>query len=194
MSDQPTEVQAPMEGQTSPENEPAPPTESDTDWKAEAEKWKGLARKHETNWKAASSERDKLAQAQMTESEKAIEEARAEGRQAALSEVGRDLATAHLAAQAAKAGVTIPQGLAAVMDVSRLLNEDGMPDEAAISSLVDSFASSTPTAPAYSQGLGIGPQGSTPGQITRDDLKRMSPQEINKARQEGRLNHLISGG
>jgi Skp family chaperone for outer membrane proteins len=86
-------------------------------------------------------------------------------------------------------------------DVARLLNradivfgDDGSPTN--ISDVVDSLLKAKP----YLVTGGAGPvdQGARGGgvqadQLTRDDLKNMKPDEIVKARQEGRLDTLMQG-
>lgn len=63
--------------------QPPEPAEGDgTDWKAEAEKYKALSRKHETRAKAnakAASELEQVKASQLSEQEKAVEAARREG-------------------------------------------------------------------------------------------------------------------
>lgn len=187
-----------------PTNVPDPasvdPTNTDTvtleSLQEQVNKWKALSRKHEAQEKANLAELETLRQAQMSDAEKAIDQAKAEGRSSALSEVGTRLATAELKAAAATAGVAIPEGLSELLDVSKLLGEDGNPDSTAITALVGSFTPTTPPPPTFSQNVGVGPQGtnSVPGQLTRDDLKRMTPTEINKARKDGLLNTLLAGG
>jgi hypothetical protein len=100
-------------------------------------KWKALSRQNEDNYKAVSKERDDLKASQMTDAEKAIEAARTEGRNSALSEVGTDLVTAEMALQAATAGVTLPS--AEYLNVSKFLGEDGRPNKEAVKSFVESL-------------------------------------------------------
>lgn len=63
-------------------------TATEPDWKAEAEKWKGLARKHEDQWKANAgkvAEYDKLVEASKTDQQRLEDRATsAEGRVAGL--------------------------------------------------------------------------------------------------------------
>jgi hypothetical protein len=176
------------------------PTVTDTEsieyYKAQADKWKNLSRKHEQTWKETSKENETLRQSLMTDQEKALEAAKAEGRSAALSEVGRRLAAAELRVAAATAGVALPEAVAGLLDVSQLLAADGTPDTDAINTLVGSLGSVKPPAPTFAQNTGVGPQGSTgqQGQLTQDDLKRMTPAQINQARKDGLLNNLMFGG
>jgi hypothetical protein len=100
-------------------------------------KWKNLSRQNEKKWEEASAERDQLKQSSMTDAEKAIEAARTEGRNSALSEVGTDLVTAEMALQAATAGVTLPP--AEYLNVSKFLGEDGRPNKEAVKSFVETL-------------------------------------------------------
>lgn len=104
---------------------------------ADRDKWKAMSRQNEKKWEDASAERDQLKQSQMTDAEKAIEAARTEGRNSALSEVGTDLVTAEMALQAATAGVTLPS--AEYLNVSKFLGEDGRPNKEAVKSFVESL-------------------------------------------------------
>lgn len=176
-----TEVQPPA-------GESAPTIES---LQADVDKWKALSRTNEKRWNDASSELDTLRQSQMSDAEKAIEAAKAEGRTSALAEVGTRLVEAELRAQAASAGAELPS--ADFLNLNRFLSSDGSVDTDA----VNTFVSSLPKpagAPAFRQDLGLGRQGGdAAGQLTRDDLSRMTPSEINKARKDGRLDSLLRG-
>ncbi|MFI0553416.1 hypothetical protein [Streptomyces scabiei] len=176
-------------GQQSTETPPAP-TPTVESLQAEIDKWKALSRTNEQRWKDASAERDQFKQASMTDAEKALEAARAEGRTAALSEVGTRLAEAELRALAASAGVDLPP--AEFLNMSRFVN-DGQVNADALSEFVSSLPKRD-APPAFRQDIGLGRQGS-PGanQLTRADLANMTPAEINKARQEGRLDSLLRG-
>lgn len=72
-----------------------------TDWKAEAEKWKDLSRKHEQQAKANSRELDKLRTASMSDQDKAVEEARKAAREEAATAFNRRLVQAEVRAAAA---------------------------------------------------------------------------------------------
>ncbi|MGK5496385.1 hypothetical protein [Streptomyces sp. URMC 125] len=158
---------------------------------AEVDKWKALSRTNEKRWHDASSEVEKLRQAQMTDAERALEQARTEGRQSALSEVGARLVDAELRAQAATAGVQLPP--AEFINTAKFLNEDGTPNSELISQFVSSIPKPT-AGPEFSQDIGLGRQGSPiAGQLTREDLSRMTPAEIVAARKEGKLDALMRG-
>lgn len=171
------------------------PTSSAPDLATEVEKWRSLARKHEQNWKAVSTERDELKAATLTDAEKAIQQAREEGRKEGRAESSLTAAAAKLEAYAATNGVNLPSNVADYLDPSRLLDADGRPDMVAIAAFVDPFKPAPVKQPAFPQNVGIGPQGGgqNSAQLTRDDLQRMSATEINEARREGRLNQLMFG-
>ncbi|GII83287.1 hypothetical protein Ssi03_12770 [Sphaerisporangium siamense] len=187
---------------TPPANDPAtPPTPAPnqevgsevTDWKAEAEKWKHFARTHETNWKKASGEVEELRKAHMTDAERAVADARAQGAREALESVVQQRAQDRLDVAASKAGVDLTP-VKELLDVNKFI-ADGAVNETAISEFVARFSETAPKGPRFAQGLGIGPQGDqrTAGQLSRADLKGMSPREVAQAQKEGRLDALMRG-
>jgi hypothetical protein len=125
----------------------------------------------------------------MSEADKAVAEAEARGRQAALAEIEAERVQLKLAAAAAKAGV--PDEVLAIVDPHKLLTESGDINAEALAALAPPARKFTKSAAE----LGIGPQssGGTAGQLTRADLKRMSPAQIQKARSEGKLDALMLG-
>jgi hypothetical protein len=157
------------------------PTETDApDLAAEAEKWKALARKNEQRAKenAEKAKRfDEFEEAQKTEQQKLTERAeRAE--QALLAAESARLR----ASIAAKHGV--PEAL-----LSGSTEEDL---EAAAEALV-AFKGTQPTTPSSDgQGRQGDPIDGQAKQITSiDELKKLSPEEVNKARRDGRLDGLL---
>lgn len=173
---------ASAEGTTVEAGAPQAPTVESL--RAEVDKWKSL-------WKDASAERDQLKNTGMSDADKAIEAARAEARNAVLSEYGTRLADAELRAQAAKAGVGLPS--AEFLNMAAFVGDDGSVN----SDVIGSFISSLPkpdTGPEFDQGLGLGRQGgSGVQQLTRDGLARMTIKEINTARKAGQLDALMLG-
>jgi hypothetical protein len=158
---------------------------------AEVDKWKALSRKNEDRFKATSAELDQFRQESMSDADKAIEAAKAEGRNAALAEVGTRIADAELRAQAAAAGVELPS--AEFLNMSRFIGSDGSVDSDAVTAFVSSLPKPA-AGPAFRQDIGLGRQGGqAPGQLTRDDLSRMTPSEINTARKEGKFDALLRG-
>ncbi|WP_143658558.1 hypothetical protein [Streptomyces sp. IMTB 2501] len=158
---------------------------------AEIDKWKALSRKNEDRFKQASTELEGFRQSQMTDTEKAIEAAKVEARNAALSEVGTKLVNAELRAASSAAGVPLPG--AEYLNLDSFVGEDGSPDSARIEAFVSSLPKPN-SAPSYAQNIGLGRQGSpAAGQLTREDLSRMSPREINEARKAGKCDALMRG-
>lgn len=165
---------------------PPPPT-SDTDWKAEAEKWKTMAQKHESKWKAAApavKELETLRQQSMSETEKAVAAAKAEGRAQALAEVGGQLVTAQIRGMAQ--GRLAPKALDAMierLDVRAFLGDDGTVDHDAIASFVESIAPPAPTPDESGDNqrwpdLGQGQQGTPP--LNASGLERALTQAVNR--------------
>lgn len=139
---------------------------------ADRDKWKSLSRSNEDKWKSASEERDKLKEAQMTDQEKALEAARAEGRNSALSEVGLDLVNAEMAIQAATVGVTLPS--AEYLNVSKFLGEDGRPNKEAVKSFVESLPKAKEEKEIFPDLQGAGKQSGGAGEITTMDPSELA--------------------
>lgn len=131
-----------------PAPEAAPETESDpAALAAELDKWKAQARKHEERAKAnaeAAKELEKVRQAAMSDTEKAVEIARQQARQEAIAEFGGELVAEAVRAAVAGRGVD-PEALLEGLDPARFLTEDGRPDRDAIASWVDRIAPKTTT-------------------------------------------------
>lgn len=172
----------------------SPVSADTTDWKAkyeaeqaEAAKWKAMSRKVEDKLKAKN---DEAAKASMTESEKATADAEAKGRKAAAREYGEKLAAAKFETAAAKAGVDLGE-LMEDLSMSRFVDDDGEIDSEAIAKAVKKFAKLAPKPSAgksggeFTGGSGAGPA------ITEEQLARMSPAEIQKAYDAGKLKHLM---
>ncbi|GAA2917007.1 hypothetical protein GCM10020221_11340 [Streptomyces thioluteus] len=186
-----TDVQGAPEGEHSPVTNEAIVADSANDLQAQVDKWKALSRQNEKAFKSASRELDELRTAHMSDQERAIEQARQDARTVALSEVGERLAVAELRAQAADAGVQLPD--ADFLNASRFLAEDGTPDAESITAFVSTLPSTT-LPPVYRQDMGLGHRGSsTAGQLSRSDLSRMTPAQINEARDKGLLDALMRG-
>ena len=159
----------------------------------EVEKWKSLSRQNEDRWKEASKERDQLKSSQMTDAEKELEAARAAGRTEALSEVGRDLATAEMQLQAARAGASLPD--LQYLNMSGFVGADWRPNKDAITAFVSSLPKPTQE-PRFTQNLGLGRQGSGTGgsnQLSREEYNSLSREDRAKARSEGRVQALLKG-
>lgn len=133
------EASAP-EGQ--PEGEPAQPEApavEETDWKAEARKWEKLAKGN----KSAAEQLEKLKASQMSEQEKAVAAAKAEGSAEALKTVGVKLAAAELRSAAKDKGLNLAD-VADLFRVEQFVDENGDVDEKAIKATVDKLAKIAP--------------------------------------------------
>lgn len=159
-------------------------TAETVDHAAEAEKWKAQARKNEERAKAnaeAAKELAQLKQTMMSDTEKAIEEAKATGRAEAIAELSVELVDSALAANAA--GRLTPEQLTTLtsgLDRSKFLGEDGKVDATAVASFIDGIApaQNTEQAAATPPGfpdLGQGARGNPPAlnsDALTDSLKR----------------------
>ncbi|MGW9170148.1 hypothetical protein [Streptomyces decoyicus] len=140
---------------------------------ADRDKWKNMSRQNEKRYEDVSAERDQLKQSQMSDSEKALEDARAEARKQALGEFGTELATAAMTAEAAKAGATLPDSK--FLNLNQFLGEDGRPNAAAITA----FVTSLPKANGQQQEpfpelQGAGHHQTKPGEVTSMDPKELA--------------------
>lgn len=138
---------------------------------------------------------DAAAREAMDEHERAIAEARDAARTEVLSEVARDRMQDRVRIAAARK-LNDPE------DAVRLLDLDGLdpssPDlaseiEAAIGSLIESkpYLAVTSETPSGSGDAGSRTPPAKPDQLTRHDLQSMSPEQIAKAKADGRLNTLL---
>lgn len=169
-----TPVESTAEPTTEPTTEPSSepqktPEELIAELTADRDKWRALSKKNEDNFKTASKERDDLKSAQMTDAEKAIEAARTEGRNSALSEVGTDLVTAEMALQAATAGVTLPP--AEFLDYSKFFGDDGRPSKDKVKTFVESLPKAKEEFPNLQ---GAGKQTGGAPEITSMDPKELA--------------------
>lgn len=137
-----TPINAPApDTETSTETTPETPEPAATDDAAEVAKWKAQARKHEERAKAnanAAKELERLKLESLDETGKAVEAAKAEGRAAALTEMGGKLVAAEF--KVAAGGRIDVDTLLEGLDRSKFLNEDGDPDTDAITAWVQAIA------------------------------------------------------
>lgn len=118
-----------------------------TDWKAEAEKYKALMRKHEARAKdnaTAAKERDELKKQSMSDQERAVEEASAKARTEERVRLAGKLARQGFLAAAA-GRLANASSVADDLNLSKYVGEDGEIDEKGLGELVDRLA---PPAPA----------------------------------------------
>lgn len=114
-------------------------TTDGTDTAAELAKWKELARRNEQQAKANHRELEALKAQTMTDQEKAVGAARAEGRAEATAEFGGKLAHAEIRAAAAGRPVNVDALLEGV-DATKFLNDSGEPNTKAITAWLDKVA------------------------------------------------------
>lgn len=146
-------------------------TDETVDWKAEAEKFKALARKHEDRAKAnstAAKELEELKTASMNDQEKAVALARIEARTEALRDVGAKLVDAEVRAAAAGRNVDI-DALLEGLDRSRFIDDDGDAKRDEIVAWVDRIA---PADETFSVDLGQGARGADQRALNGDPLLR----------------------
>jgi hypothetical protein len=178
-----------------------------TDWQAEAEKWKGLARKHEGNSKTNKQKLDELLSKQ--QGTPSLEDLQAE---LAAEREAREAAEGHGAELAYKntvSSIATNSGLnaAELLDsgrfrdkVAELLGDDFDDDEllAAVEKVAKTkefagnprFAGSK--APPRS-GADITGGPGAPRQVTEDELHKMTPEQIVEAQEKGLLRSLLGG-
>ena len=161
---------------------PTEPTDktaaTEPDPAAEAAKWKALARKHEEQSKANADKAkrfDALEEASKSELEKAV--ARAEAAEKAAAEA---------ASKVLRADVAAAKGVPAALLSGTTQDEL----EAAADALL-AFKGVTPKAPTADGQGKVGTSLEGTAQLTRADLAQMKPDDIEKARLDGRLNKVL---
>lgn len=177
---------------STPEVASSTPKPEEVDWKAKYEEQREHSRTWEKRAKDNSDAAKKLAEVErqaMSDAEKAVAEARDEARKQALAEVGAELVDANVRAAAAGRNVDVDTLLSG-LDRSQFLGDDGKPDTAKITDWVGKIA---PAAKPAAADLGQGARPLAPGQLGRDALKNMTPEQIVEAQQSGQLNDLMMG-
>lgn len=176
--------------QTAPETPTAP--DPDAGAKKALETERQARREADKAAKALKAELDALKAAQMTDTEKAIAEAKAATRAEVLAEFGSSLVDAEF--KAASAGLTLDlDALLDNLDRAKFLTEDGKPDKARIGEFVSKLAPAKRST-ATDTGQGARKDGTGPAQITdRAVLQTMTPEQIDLAHREGRLKSLMGG-
>ena len=153
------------------------------DYQAEAEKWKSLSRKNEDRARenAEKAKRlDELEEKSKSEIQKAIEAREAAEKRASALEV-----------KVLRASIASTKGV----DADLLTGSTEEEITAAADKLLAWRGQSTPAGPpASTSSSDAGEKGDLVGQarqLTRDDLKGMTPKQINDARREGKLNQIM---
>lgn len=165
--------------------DPAPVMgEQETDWKAEAEKWKALSRKHEDASKANAGKAklyDDATEAAKTEQQKLADKLAAAERVAAEAVL-----------KATRAEVAQAKGVPAA-----LLSGDSLEALEASADALLIFRGEAPKPPVVPPADGQGnvgdPVNAKGRQFTRADLQSMTPEQIEAARVAGQLDALLSG-
>lgn len=151
-------------------------TAAGTDLTAEVEKWKAAARKHEDRAKAnakAVTELEQLRQQTMTDTERAIETAKAEARQSVLGEVGGKIAAAEI--RAAAAGRMAPEQLdtlVAGLNLGSFVGDDGEVDRDKVSAFIEGIAPKQEPQASTGFDLGQGARGGNDLALNGDPLLR----------------------
>lgn len=154
-------------------------TAPQVDWEAEARKWKELSRKNESRMKE-NAEKARLY-------DEAQEQGKSELQKAQEAAAKAEARAAAMEAEAMRAKVAAATGVDA--DLLSGSSEDEL--RASAERLLAWRGAQVPKgAPATDAGV-RGDEIRAARQLTRDDLKKMSPAEIIKARQDGQLNNMM---
>lgn len=154
-------------------------TAQQVDWEAEARKWKELSRKNESRMKE-NAEKARLY-------DEAQEQGKSELQKAQEAAAKAEARAAAMEAEAMRAKVAAATGVDA--DLLSGSSEDEL--RASAERLLAWRAAQVPKgAPATDAGV-RGEEIRAAKQLTRDDLKKMSPSEIIKARKDGQLNNIM---
>ncbi len=172
MADEPTE---PPVVEPTPEPAPEPQPEDLTGLKSALETERSERKRFAKEAKANADKLAQFEQAAMSETEKAIAQAKAEGSAEAKRSYGLKAAALELKAEAAMKGVDLSE-VGDLIDVSKFLDEEGEPDAKAIKAAVARFTKLVPK-PA-------GPSGGDFGGAPQQQQTSLDAQ-IRKAESEG---------
>lgn len=192
----PTPDPAPADPPTpDPTDPPQPGTgEPEIDWKAKAREWEKRAKANQAEAKKNADAAKRIAEieeAQKTAEQKAQDAAKA-------AEARAQAANQRVAKAEVKAALTgivdDPESIIEDLNLSRYLTDDGDVDDDAVAALKTKYEALRPPSkrapnPNPAQGANGGKEHEKP--LTEADLKQMTTDEINKARREGRLDHLM---
>ena len=154
-------------------------TATQVDWEAEARKWKELSRKNESRMKE-NAEKARLY-------DEAQEQGKSELQKAQDAAAKAEARAAAMEAEAMRAKVAAATGV----DADLLSGSAEEELRASAERLLAWRGAQVPKgAPAADAGV-RGDEIRAARQLTRDDLKKMSPAEIIKARQDGQLNNIM---
>lgn len=191
-----TETETENQEQQETVEEPAEETQEDpTDKLQKALRSEREARK--TAERERNALKQQLADKDKPAEEQALEAARREAEAAATAKANERIVRAELKAAAA-GKVKRPDLLVKVTDVASIdVDENGDPDVDALNDAIERFLEDYPELAAdTSKFTGSADQGSKgkqtqPRQLSHEDIKSMSPEQIIKAQEEGRLNGLL---
>lgn len=154
-------------------------TAKQVDWEAEARKWKELSRKNESRMKE-NAEKARLY-------DEAQEQGKSELQKAQEAAAKAEARAAAMEAEAMRAKVAAATGV----DADLLSGSSEEELRASAERLLAWRGAQVPKgAPATDAGV-RGEEIRAAKQLTRDDLKKMSPSEIIKARKDGQLNNIM---
>lgn len=154
-------------------------TAQQVDWEAEARKWKELSRKNESRMKE-NAEKARLY-------DEAQEQGKSELQKAQEAAAKAEARAAAMEAEAMRAKVAAATGVDA-----DLLSGSSEEELRASAERLLAWRSAQVPKGAPSADAGVrGDEIRAARQLTRDDLKKMSPAEIIKARQDGQLNNIM---
>ena len=154
-------------------------TAQQVDWEAEARKWKELSRKNESRMKE-NAEKARLY-------DEAQEQGKSELQKAQEAAAKAEARAAAMEAEALRARVAAATGV----DADLLSGSSEEELRASAERLLAWRGAQVPKgAPAADAGV-RGDEIRAARQLTREDLKKMSPAEIIKARQDGQLNNIM---
>jgi len=163
------------------------------DLASEVEKWKSLSRKNEAQAKAnaqAAKELEELRAASLTDQERLIASTRQETELAVRREFANKLVDAEL--KSALTGKNLDAASLLSFDKNSFIDASGEVDSNAIAAWVEAHTKAIDNA---APDLGQGVRGKTISGVAqirnRDELAKMTPDEINAARKDGRLNLLL---
>lgn len=160
-------------------SEAATETEQPMDWEAEAKRWKKLSRQNEARAKE-NAEKARLFDEQEEESKSELQKALDKAAQA-------EARAQALEVQATRAQVAAAKGV----DVDLLSGSTLEELEACADRLLEWRGAQTPKGAPASDAGHKGDEIRSSKQLTREDLKTMSAEQINEARRSGQLNRMM---
>ena len=160
-------------------SEAATETEQDKDWEAEAKRWKALSRQNEARAKE-NAEKARLFDEQEEQSKSELQKALDKAAQA-------EARAQALEVQATRAQVAAAKGV----DVDLLSGSTLEELEASADRLLEWRGAQIPKGAPASDAGHKGDEIRSSKQLTREDLKTMSAEQINEARRSGQLNRMM---